>query len=98
MHSESILVRIPSRRDDSQKPKRLPKSAGEGGRRRKTWTQLLINHLDETPHSMVSNREVDMQKIFQVAAREIKLAMLPTSWDGLQHMPRSSVRADLPEA
>jgi 6-phosphogluconolactonase (cycloisomerase 2 family) len=40
----------------------------------------------------VSNREVDMLKIFHVAAREIKLAMLPTSWDGLQHMPRSLVR------
>jgi hypothetical protein len=44
-----------------------------------------------------SNREVDMLKIFQVAAREIKLAMLPTSWDGLQHMPRK-LSADLPDA
>ena len=52
----------------------------------------LINHFDEALIAWVSNREVDMLKIFQVAAREIKLAMLPTSWDGLQHMPRSLVR------
>ena len=52
MHSESILVRIPSKRDDSQKPKRPPKLAG-GRKKAENLDLALINHLDEAPHSTV---------------------------------------------
>ena len=45
----------------------------------------------------VSNREVDMLKIFQVAAREIKLAMLPHILGWIAAYARK-LSADLPEA
>ena len=43
------------------------------------------------------NREVDMLKIFQVAAREIKLAMLPHILGWIAAYARK-LSADLPEA
>jgi hypothetical protein len=55
MHSESILVRIPSKRDDSQKPKRPPKPAG-GRKKAENLDLALINHLDEALLAWVSNR------------------------------------------
>ena len=96
MHSESILVRIPSKRDDSQKPKRPPKLAG-GRKKAENLDLALINHFDEALIAWVSNREVDMLKIFHVAAREIKLAMLPHILGWIAAYARK-LSADLPEA